>query len=73
VKGPFTLASQRGVLGEALDRREFLKVAGAFKGPETFFDQLYVYAWFVGFGVSGAVYVVLMQAVESRDPEPELE
>ena len=29
MKGPFTLASQRGVLGEALDRREFLKVAGA--------------------------------------------
>jgi NCS1 family nucleobase:cation symporter-1 len=34
---------------------------------------LYDYAWFVGFGVSGAVYALLMQAVESRDPEPEME
>jgi len=34
---------------------------------------LYDYAWFVGFGVSGAVYVLLMQAAQSRAPEPELE
>ena len=34
---------------------------------------LYDYAWFVGFGVSGAVYALLMQAAESRNPEPELE
>jgi NCS1 family nucleobase:cation symporter-1 len=32
---------------------------------------LYDYAWFVGFGVSGAVYVLLMQrvALPARVPE----
>jgi NCS1 family nucleobase:cation symporter-1 len=34
---------------------------------------LYDYAWFVGFGVSGAVYVVLMQRVETPVNVPELE
>jgi NCS1 family nucleobase:cation symporter-1 len=34
---------------------------------------LYDYAWFVGFGVSGAVYVVLMQRADLAAGEPELE
>ena len=34
---------------------------------------LYDYAWFVGFGVAGAVYVVLMQRVEAPAPSPEWE
>jgi cytosine/uracil/thiamine/allantoin permease len=34
---------------------------------------LYDYAWFVGFGVSGAVYVMLMQRVDLSAGEPELE
>ena len=34
---------------------------------------LYDYAWFVGFGVSGAVYVVLMQRVEAPANVPEWE
>jgi NCS1 family nucleobase:cation symporter-1 len=34
---------------------------------------LYDYAWFVGFGVSGAVYVMLMQRAEASTGEPELE
>ena len=34
----------------------FLKAAGAFDGPANFFDELYVYAWFTGFLLAGAVY-----------------
>jgi NCS1 family nucleobase:cation symporter-1 len=34
---------------------------------------LYDYAWFVGFGVSGAVYVTLMQGAEAPAGEPGLE
>ena len=34
---------------------------------------LYDYAWFVGFGVSAAVYVLLMQRAEAPDDEPEWE
>ena len=34
---------------------------------------LYDYAWFVGFGVSGAVYVILMQRAGIFAGEPELE
>lgn len=34
---------------------------------------LYDYAWFVGFGVSGLVYVTLMQRAEARSDEPEWE
>jgi NCS1 family nucleobase:cation symporter-1 len=34
---------------------------------------LYDYAWFVGFGVSGAVYVLLMQRVETPANVPEWE
>lgn len=34
---------------------------------------LYDYAWFVGFGVSGAVYVMLMQRAERPADEPEWE
>ena len=34
---------------------------------------LYDYAWFVGFGVAGAVYLVLMQRAEAAANVPELE
>jgi NCS1 family nucleobase:cation symporter-1 len=34
---------------------------------------LYDYAWFVGFGVSGAVYVILMQRAEAPANQPGLE
>ena len=34
---------------------------------------LYDYAWFVGFGVSGAVYVTLMQRAEAPAENTELE
>ena len=34
---------------------------------------LYDYAWFVGFGVAGGVYVVLMQRMEAPAGSPEWE
>jgi NCS1 family nucleobase:cation symporter-1 len=34
---------------------------------------LYDYAWFVGFGVSGTVYVALMQRAETPAGAPEWE
>jgi cytosine/uracil/thiamine/allantoin permease len=30
------------------------------------FDKLYSYAWFVGFGVAGAVYFLLMKVAPPR-------
>ncbi len=41
----------------------FLHVAGAFGDGviPTFFDTLYTYAWFVGFGIAGVVYFVGMK------------
>ena len=43
----------------------FLHVAGAFGDGviPPFFDQLYTYAWFVGFGVAGIVYYAGMKAL----------
>jgi cytosine/uracil/thiamine/allantoin permease len=35
--------------------------------PISFFDTLYSYAWFVGFGVAGGVYLLLMK-VTARKP-----
>ena len=34
---------------------------------------LYDYAWFIGFGVAGAIYVVLMQRAAAPDGAPEWE
>jgi NCS1 family nucleobase:cation symporter-1 len=39
----------------------FLKAAGLLHGPKTFWDELYVYAWFVGFLLAGGVYLVGMK------------
>ena len=39
----------------------FLKSAGVFSGPETFWDQLYVYAWFTGFLLAGGLYLAGMK------------
>jgi len=38
----------------------FLKAAGAFQGPPTFFDAIYVYAWFLGLAIAGGTYFVGM-------------
>ncbi|MCC7386861.1 MAG: NCS1 family nucleobase:cation symporter-1 [Deltaproteobacteria bacterium] len=43
----------------------FLKSAHLFEGPETFWDQLYVYAWFTGFFLAGAVYYLGMKRKRS--------
>jgi cytosine/uracil/thiamine/allantoin permease len=34
--------------------------------PVWFFDKLYSYAWFVGFGVAGLVYLLLMKLLPPR-------
>jgi len=40
----------------------FLKSAGFIAGEKNLFDALYVYAWFIGFGLSAGLYVALMRA-----------
>jgi NCS1 family nucleobase:cation symporter-1 len=35
----------------------FLKSAHVFSGPENAFDSIYVYAWFIGFLLSGSLYL----------------
>jgi cytosine/uracil/thiamine/allantoin permease len=35
-----------------------------------FFDKLYSYAWFVGFGVAGLTYLVLMKLAPPRNVKP---
>ncbi len=49
----------------------FLKAAGVLSGEPNFFDDLYVYAWFTGVLVAGAVYWLGMRgrAIGAR-PEP---
>ena len=39
----------------------FLKAAGFREGPPDFFDEIYVYAWFVGFFLAGLDYMAGMQ------------
>ncbi len=39
----------------------FLKSAGVLSGPHEAWDDLYTYAWFVGFGIAGFVYWVGMK------------
>jgi NCS1 family nucleobase:cation symporter-1 len=49
------------VLGILPNIPGFLKAAGAFSGPENFFDAIYVYAWFVGLIIAGGVYTLGMR------------
>ncbi|MBL8920365.1 MAG: NCS1 family nucleobase:cation symporter-1 [Myxococcaceae bacterium] len=44
----------------------FLKSAGLVTGEKNLFDELYVYAWFIGFGLSAALYVGLMRAMPKK-------
>lgn len=46
----------------------FLKSAGFIKGDKNFFDEIYVYAWFIGFGLSAALYMALMKAMPPKPP-----
>jgi nucleobase:cation symporter-1, NCS1 family len=45
------------VVGVAPNVPGFLRSAGALSGPPGFWDSLYVYAWFTGFVLAGAVYL----------------
>jgi len=49
------------VLGVLPNLPGFLKAAGAIGGEPNFWDDLYVYAWFTGVLIAGAVYVVGMR------------
>jgi NCS1 family nucleobase:cation symporter-1 len=40
----------------------FLKSAKLISGPESFWDQLYVYAWFTGFLLAGLIYFLGMRS-----------
>jgi NCS1 family nucleobase:cation symporter-1 len=44
----------------------FLKSAGFITGEKNVFDELYVYAWFIGFGLSAALYVGLMRVMPKK-------
>ena len=44
----------------------FLKSAGFITGEKNFFDEIYVYAWFIGFGLSAALYLGLMKAMPPK-------
>ena len=44
------------MLGIAPNVPGFLKSAHVLSGPENFFDQIYVYAWFTGFFLAGGLY-----------------
>jgi len=51
----------------------FLHQAGAVGAGvfPAFFDQIYTYAWFVGFGLAGALYFALMTAMGGATPAEE--
>jgi NCS1 family nucleobase:cation symporter-1 len=44
----------------------FLKSAGVTSGPPDAFDALYVYAWFTGFAIAGAAYLIGTKARVAR-------
>jgi NCS1 family nucleobase:cation symporter-1 len=54
------------VLGVAPNVPGFLKSAGAIAGPRGFWDELYVYAWFTGFLLAGAIYLGGMRLTAGR-------
>jgi NCS1 family nucleobase:cation symporter-1 len=46
----------------------FLKAAGAISSPPSFWDELYVYAWFTGFALAGVLYWLGMRFAPRRAP-----
>ena len=56
------------VLGVLPSIPGFLKSAGFLSGPKNFFDELYVYAWFVGVAVASVLYLALMRLMPARKP-----
>ncbi len=61
VNGPAIIALVVGVLPNVPG---FLKSAGFITGEKNFFDALYVYAWFTGVALSGALYFALMRVMK---------
>jgi NCS1 family nucleobase:cation symporter-1 len=55
-------------LGVAPNLPGFLKATRLLSGPPTFWDALYPYAWFTGFFLAGAVYLLAVRL----DGKPEL-
>ncbi|MFT3711364.1 MAG: NCS1 family nucleobase:cation symporter-1 [Archangium sp.] len=47
------------VLGVIPNVPGFLKSAGFISGDKNFFDEIYVYAWFIGVIIAGGLYLVL--------------
>jgi len=54
-------------LGVAPNIPGFLKSAGLSSGGSDFFDALYVYAWFTGFGIASVVYGIGMRAIQRSE------
>jgi len=50
------------VVGVAPNVPGFLKSAGFITGEKNFFDDIYVYAWFIGLGLAAGLYFVLEQS-----------
>ncbi len=50
------------VVGVAPNVPGFLKSAGFIAGEKNFFDEIYVYAWFIGLGLAASLYFVLEKA-----------
>jgi nucleobase:cation symporter-1, NCS1 family len=49
------------VIGVLPNLPGFLKSTGLITGPKNLFDELYVYAWFIGVAVSSLTYLALMK------------
>lgn len=54
------------VVGVAPNVPGFLKSAGFTSGEKNFFDELYVYAWFVGLALAAGLYFAFEQARATR-------
>jgi NCS1 family nucleobase:cation symporter-1 len=57
-KGVNVVAVVALVVGVLPNVPGFLKSAHVIEGPSNFFDDIYVYAWFTGFVLAGALYLV---------------
>lgn len=63
-KGVNWIAMAALVIGIAPNVPGFLKSAHVFEGPENFFDQIYVYAWFIGFFLAMGLYLLGMKLTQ---------
>lgn len=56
------------VLGVAPSVPGFLRSTHLIGGEKGFFDEIYVYAWFIGFFVAGGIYLAGMRGLPSSAP-----